>query len=173
MDMLPVCALALVGAKVALMVHEAFPAKEAPQVFVCANAAPVAAIVKTTTAVWLFFTVKVVAALIVFSATEPNPCEVGDTVTNPIPAPVNVMVWVAGVALSVITMFPVRAPSAVGLKVMVMTQRLPAATKVPQVLVSAKSPLDTILVTLRAVVVLVLWRVTVSPALVVPTATEP
>jgi hypothetical protein len=82
----------VVGSKVALMVHEELPAKEAPQVFVCANATPVAAMVKATAAAWLFFTVRVVAALTVFSTTEPNPCEVGDTVASPIPVPLNVMV---------------------------------------------------------------------------------
>jgi hypothetical protein len=56
---------------------------------------------------------------------------------------------------------------------MVMVHFLPAATEVPQVLLSAKLPLGTILVTLSAAVVLVLVRVTLSPALVVPTATEP
>jgi hypothetical protein len=39
---------------------------------------------------------------------------------------------------------------------MVMVQLLPAASEVPQVLVSAKLPLGTIVVMLRAVVVLVL-----------------
>jgi hypothetical protein len=80
---------------------------------------------------------------------------------------------VAGVALSVITTLPVAAPRAVGAKVMVMVQRPPAATEVPQVLVSAKPlPLATILVTLSAVVVLVLCRVTVELVLA-PAASEP
>jgi hypothetical protein len=98
---------------------------------------------------------------------------VGDTVTSAIPVPVNVIVCVAGVALSVITMLPAHAPRAVGVKVMEMTQFLPAATELPQVLVSAKSPLGEIFVTLRAVVVLVFVSVTVRAALVEPTATEP
>jgi hypothetical protein len=83
------------------------------------------------------------------------------------------MVWVAGVALSLITMLPVWAPRAVGLKVMVIAQRAPAASEVPQVLVSAKLPLGTMLVMLRAVVVLVLRRVTFAPALIEPSATLP
>ena len=56
---------------------------------------------------------------------------------------------------------------------MVMTQLPAAATDDPQVLVWAKLPLATILVMLRAVVVLVLRSVTVLLGLVVPTATEP
>ena len=43
-------------------------------------------------------------------------------------------------ALSVIVRVPVRVPVAVGLKVTEMLQLAPAATLVPQVLVSAKSP---------------------------------
>lgn len=93
--------------------------------------------------------------------------------TGDVPVPVSVMVWVAGVALSVITTLPVTAPSAVGAKVMVITHRPFAATELPQVLVSPKPvPLATILVTLSAVVVLVLRRVTLE-LLVAPAATDP
>jgi hypothetical protein len=70
---LPVCAPATVGLKVTLMVHDELAATEPPQVSVSANGGPLAATVKLTAAAWLFLTVKVVAALVVFSATEPNP----------------------------------------------------------------------------------------------------
>jgi hypothetical protein len=80
---------------------------------------------------------------------------------------------VTGVALSVITTLPVTAPRAVGVIVMVMTQRPPAATEVPQVLVSEKLALATTLLMLRAVVVLVFVSLTVLAALVEPTATLP
>jgi hypothetical protein len=93
---------------------------------------------------------------VVPSPTEPKLREAGVIVMGSTPVPVGVMVWVAGVALSLITMLPVCAPRAVGLKVMVIAQRAPAASEVPQVLVSAKLPLGTMLVMLRAVVVLVL-----------------
>jgi hypothetical protein len=157
---------------VALIEHVEFAAKKVPQVFVCAKGAAVE-IVSAAALVRLFLTVNVDAALVLPSPTEPKFCDAGEIVMGDIPVPVNLMVWVAGEALSVITMLPVNAPRAAGVKVTVMTQLLPAATEVPQVLVSAKLPLDTILVTLRAVVVLVLWSVTVWPGLVVPTTTEP
>ena len=56
--------------------------------------------------------------------------------TATVPVPVSVTVCVAGDALSVMTMEPVRVPDAVGLKVVVTTQLAPAARLVPQVLVS-------------------------------------
>jgi hypothetical protein len=87
------------------------------------------------------------------------------------PPPVRLTVCVDGLALSVIVSEPVRAPAAVGVKVIAMVQLLPPATLVPQVLVSAKSPLATIDVTAK-VAVLPLVMVTVCAALVEPTACE-
>jgi hypothetical protein len=107
------------------------------------------------------------------SPTEPKLCEAGVSVTGATPVPDRVMVCVAGDALSVITTLPVCAPRAVGVKVMVMTQLFDAATELPQVLVSANSLLATILVIVRAVVVLVLRRVTLELALVEPSPTLP
>jgi hypothetical protein len=65
------------------------------------------------------------------------------------PVPVRLMVWVAGLALSVMVMAPVLVPAAVGLKVTLRVQLAPAATFGPQVLVWEKSPLTVILVMRR------------------------
>ena len=89
------------------------------------------------------------------------------------PVPVNVMVWVPGEALSVITMLPVAAPRVAGVKVTVMSHLVPGATEVPQLSVSAKLPLATILAMLTAIVLLLLLSLTVLLALVDPTPTEP
>jgi hypothetical protein len=62
----------------------------------------------------------------------------------------------------------VRAPDAVGLNVTLMVQFPAAATELPQVLVSAKSPLAAILVIVRAALP-VFDSVTVCAALVLPT----
>jgi hypothetical protein len=71
-------------------------------------------------------------------------------------------------ALSVIEIEPVGVPAAVGVKVTEMVQLAPAATLVPQVLVSAKLDEAAILLIVR-VAVPVFFKVTVWAALVVPT----
>ena len=75
------------------------------------------------------------------------------------PVPVRLMVWVAGLALSVMVTTPVLVPAAVGLKVTLRVQLAPAATLEPQVLVWEKSPLAMMLVMLSAALP-VLLRVT-------------
>jgi hypothetical protein len=59
------------------------------------------------------------------------------------------MVWVAGLALSVMVKEPLREPVAVGVKVTLRVQLVLAATLEPQVLVWEKSPLTVMLVMLR------------------------
>jgi hypothetical protein len=71
-------------------------------------------------------------------------------------------------ALSVTLKLPGRVPDAVGVNVTLMVQFSPAARELPQVLFSAKSPLDAMLVIVRAALP-VLDSVTVCAALVVPT----
>ena len=61
--------------------------------------------------------------------------------TGSVPVPVSLMVWVAGLALSVMVTVPVLVPAVVGLKVTLMVQLAPGATLEPQVLVWEKSPL--------------------------------
>ena len=55
-------------------------------------------------------------------------------------------------ALSLIVTVPVLVPAAVGLKVTLMVQLAPAASELPQVVVSAKSPLIPILVIVKLTV---------------------
>jgi hypothetical protein len=76
--------------------------------------------------------------------------EAGERVTTgAVPVPVRLMVWVAGLALSVMVTDPVLVPAAVGLKVTLRVQLAPAATLEPQVLVWEKSPLTVKLVMRR------------------------
>jgi hypothetical protein len=76
--------------------------------------------------------------------------EAGERVTTgAVPVPVRLMVWVAGLALSVMVTAPVLVPAAVGLKVTLRVQLAPAATLEPQVLVWEKSPLTVKLVMRR------------------------
>jgi hypothetical protein len=152
-------------------VHEAAAANEPVQVFVWGNTALVLAILSPAIVlVPAFRTVNVVAALAVPSPIEPNACEVGAMVIGATPVPVRLAVCVP--ALSVAVSVPVRAPVAVGLKVMVMTQVRAAATELPQVLVCVKSPLVAMLLTVSAAAPVFL-SVTVPVALELPTATEP
>jgi hypothetical protein len=69
--------------------------------------------------------------------------EVGERLTTgAVPVPVRLTDWVvAGPSLSVMVNEPLREPAALGANVTLRVQLAPAATLVPQVLVSAKSPL--------------------------------
>ena len=79
--------------------------------------------------------------------------------TGAVPVPVRLMVWVAGLALSLMVTAPVRVPAAVGLKVTLRVQLAPTATLEPQVLVWEKSPL-TVMLVMRRVALPVFLRVT-------------
>ena len=157
------------GVKVTLAAHEAPAANELPQP-VCANSVLVLATVIGNATVSRFVIVKVRAALVCPITTEPNAREAGVIVIGVIPVPVRLAVCVPTPSLTVSV--PVRAPRAVGLKVMVMTQFRAAATELPQVLVWVKSPLVVMLLTLSAAVP-VFVSVTVVVPLELPTATEP
>ncbi len=73
--------------------------------------------------------------------------------------PVRLMVWVAGLALSVMVTAPVLVPKAVGVKVTLTVQLAPTPTLEPQLLVWEKSPLAVMLVML-SVALPALLRVT-------------
>jgi len=123
----------------------------------------------------LFVTVKFSAALVWPSATEPNACDVGETVIGTAPVPCNVIVCVP--TLSVMVIAPVSTPVVVGVKVIEMVQLLPAS-KVPgvpevrQVFVSAKLVLAAILSIVSAAVPPLVSLTELVP-LVALTATEP
>jgi hypothetical protein len=57
-----------------------------------------------------------------------------------VPVPVKLTVCGLPAALSEMLRVPLRVPVAVGVKVTVIVQSAPAATELPQLLVSAKSP---------------------------------
>ncbi len=96
-----------------------------------------------------------------------------DSVTAELPVPLRLTFCGLFEALSVKVSVPLAAPVAVGVKVTPTAQLAPAARLVPQVLLEiAKGPLIPTLEMVRAV----FWRlvrVTVTAALVLPTATVP
>jgi hypothetical protein len=170
--MLPVCAPVAVGLKVTPTVHVAAPASELVQVLVASlkTALLLVTLSPEIAVVPAFVTVKVVAAVVVPTATEPNPWVVGVSVMGAVPVPVRLAVCVP--ALSTTVRVPVRAPVALGVKVTVMAQLAAAATEA-QVLVAVKSPLADMLLTVsRAVPVFV--RVNVRLVVLrLPTTAEP
>jgi hypothetical protein len=105
----------------------------------------------------------------------PTPCvvlkasDVGENVSGAMPVPVRETTCAPEVPVTVSV--PVRAPVAVGLKVMLTLQDFFAAREVPQLFVWAKSPL---IATVSGIATLRLLVTLALPApLVEPTATEP
>jgi hypothetical protein len=94
----------------------------------------------------------------------------GETLAPGAPAPVPVKATICGLppALSVSVSDPERVPVFCGVNTTAMLQEAPAASDVPQLFVTAKSPRAPILVTANADVPL-LVRVTLCGALLVPT----
>ena len=90
--MLPVCAPATVGAKVALIVQDAPPAKAGVQLLVCTNGADVA-IVKGIEIVPSLVTVKVFAALVEPRVSDPKARDAGVIAIGATPVPVSVSDW--------------------------------------------------------------------------------
>lgn len=101
---------------------------------------------------------------------------VGESVTiglrGTMPVPVSANVCGLPEALSVTDNVPVRAPTALGVNVTLMVQLVPAARLMPQVSVSAKSPVAVMLVML-ADPLPVLVAVATWTALVIPTVSLP
>jgi hypothetical protein len=146
-----------------------------PQVLVWAKSPLAGEIVIGVDVVPVFFTVTVLAALVVPTAWEVNVSVVGVAVTTTVPAlPVPVRLTVCGefVALSETESVPVREPVVVGLNVTETVQfvrglKVPVHGDVPP-LATAKSPLAANEIDVLAVL-LVFLMVTVLAALVVPT----
>lgn len=88
-----------------------------------------------------FERVRICAALVVPTFWLPNATELGDRVTAVVPGPERPTDWGLPPALSVRVTQAVREPVPVGVKVTLIEQFEPAASEVPQVLVSAKSAL--------------------------------
>ena len=68
----------------------------------------------------------------------------------PVPVPERLIVWVAGLALSVTVIEPVHEPVTFGAKVTLIVQEAPGARLEPQLLVWEKSPLAVMLEIVRA-----------------------
>ena len=91
------------------------------------------------------------AALVVPTTAVAKVSELGDTdATGMAPVPLSDTTCGLPVALSETVSWPVRVPVAIGVKVTWIEQLPPAATDVPQLFVSAKSPLVPIEVIERA-----------------------
>ena len=89
-------------------------------------------------AVVLFFTVKVLVALVLPCAVEPNVIEVLETVTGVTPVPLRAAVSGLPTPVNATERLPVSAPVVVGLKVTLIEQVELAATEAPHVFVSTK-----------------------------------
>ena len=171
--MVPLCGPVKFGVKLTLILHVPPAATDVQVLVTTTNSVDEDATVTGTAVAELFVSVIFLVALVEPSAVEGKFTELVEAVTTPIPVPLRATVCVAGDALSVTVRLPVAAPSAVGLKVILILQEPPAATELPQVvLASAKGALTAMLVIASAVVVLVLLRVTLKVELVLPTATE-
>jgi hypothetical protein len=91
--MVPVCAPVSVGAKVALIVQLAPPAKLPPHALLCTNGKDVLIVKGIVVPVALLLvTVKVFAALVEPRVTEPKARDVGEIVIGFTPVPVTVSV---------------------------------------------------------------------------------
>ena len=154
-DRLPVA----VGSNVTLIVQFAPAATELPQVLVWAKSpglAPVSAMLeRLKAALPPLVRVAVKAALVVLRDSLPKERLLGESVAaTKVPAPERLSDWGLPVALSLILTEADRLPVTVGSNVTLIVQLPPAATELPQVLVSAKSPglapLSTMLERLKA-----------------------
>ena len=168
---LPVRVPDAVGENVTLIAQFPPTATELPQLFFSAKSplVEIVAIAKATEPV--FVSVTVCAVLVVPTFWLEKVREAGErlaVVVDDVAVPVRLAVCGLPEALSVTLKLPVRVPDAVGVNVTLMAQFPPAARELPQLSVSAKSPLAMMLVMIRDAVP-VLDSVTVCPALVVPT----
>ena len=119
----------------------------------------------------LFIKVTVCAALVIFTARAANVSDVGVRfATGAMPVPLKLTLGCAPVVLLFKISEPLRAPRAVGVKVMFTVQLPPAARDVPQLFVWAKSPAITKLLIARAALP-VLLKVTACAE--VPTSCDP
>ena len=132
---------AAAGVKVTLMVQLAPGARELPQVLVSAKS-PVIVIPEIASGAFpVFDSVALWAALVVPGAWLPKARLVGENVaTGAAPVPVSDTPCGLPEALSATVSEPDRAPMAVGVKVTLTVQLAPEARELPQVFVSAKSP---------------------------------
>ena len=96
----------------------------------------------------------------------------GESAAGATPFPVKLIICSPGATLSLIVIAPSMVPRVSGVDVTLMVQVAPGARLAVQVVVSANSPLATMLLFVNVVVVLVFFSVTALAALVVPTPCE-
>jgi hypothetical protein len=138
-----------------------------------ANGPEVAMAVKVRLAFPVFVSVTVCAPLVLFTNCAENMSALDRLATGPVPVPLKLTVCGLPPALSAIVRVPLRLPTVVGTKAMLITQLLPAATGalvlhvVPEA--SVKSPVTDMALMANAKVPVFL-RVTDWARLVVPTA---
>jgi len=135
----------VVGSKVTLIVQLPPAVTETPQVLVSAKSpglAPASAMPERLSAAFpLLVRVAVIVPLLVLTASLPKERLVGERLAaTVVPVPERLRDWGLPVALSAMLTEAVRLPLVVGSKVTLIVQFPPAATELPQVLVSAKSP---------------------------------
>ena len=162
----------MLGVNVIEMVQVKLAGTLTPHVLVWAKS-PLATMLEMASAVSrLLVAVMIFAALVVYSACLPKLSEAGARVTGITPVPASEAVCGLLDAPSVTVKVPVSAPVMLGVNVTEMVQLELAATLLPHVLVSAKSPLAMMLEMERAEFRL-LVKVTVFAALVVYSACLP
>lgn len=174
-DTAPFRVLVAVGSKVTLIVQFAPAATLEPQVLVCAKSplfAPVMAmLVMFSVALPLLVRLTTCAVLLMPTNWLPKSRPVPPrATTGPTPEPLSDTVCGLFAASSVTVTDPVLVPGAVGAKVTLIAHCFPAASELPQVLVSAKSPLEETPTMFNAALFLSLVKVMVCGALVLPIA---
>lgn len=160
------------GVNVTLIVH-LFPAPaELPQVLVWAKSPTTAMLVMESAVVRLLVSVTDTGGLVVPTVRLENVIVAGVRPTAARPVPVVGTACGLLLALSVIVTVPLASPVTEGLKVTEMMHFFPLETEPPQVLVTEKFALATILV-IASVALPVLVRVTFLTALLKPTTVLP
>jgi len=135
-----------VGVNVTLIVQDELAARLVPQVLVWEKSPLTAMLEIVRVAVPGLLRVTLCGLLRVPKACEANTKDVGERLAaGAVPVPERLAVWVAGLALSVTVIEPVRKPVAVGVKVTLIVHDELAARLEPQVLVWEKSPLTAML----------------------------
>src|SRR5438132_1371591 len=168
---LPVRVPDAVGENVTLMAQFPPTATELPQLSVSAKSPLVEIVVIAKAAEPVFVSVTVCAALVVPTVWLAKVSEAGErlaVVVDAVPVPVRPAVCGLPGALSVTLQLPVPVPTRRSSDLTLMAQFPPTATELPQLSVSAKSPLVEIVVIAKAAEP-VFVSVTVCAALVVPT----
>src|SRR5438128_2680724 len=143
---------AAAGVKVTLIAQLAPAATVFPQVLVWAKSPFAVTLVRLSAVPPVLVSATACAALVVPTVWLPKLRLDGDKLTTAgvFPTPVRLTLCGLPLALSVILSVPVPVPAAVGAKLTLIAQLVPAATVLPQLLVWAKSPFAVTLVILSA-----------------------